>query len=72
MLALPHNQDVFALSDKNVRSMPISERKVTAFLAYSLLILLIMLIIPASAYAIPGTPTFGAEATFNNALLSPE
>jgi len=52
--------------------MPISEIKVTAFLAYSLLILLIMLIIPASAYAIPGTPTFGAEATFNNALLSPE
>ena len=57
------------MSDKNVRSMPVSERKATAFLAYSLLILLIILLLPASAYAITGTPTFGAEATFNNALF---
>ncbi len=60
--------------------MPVSEKKVTAFLAYSLLILLIILLLPAPAYAVsnqagsgpvppnlslPGTPSFGAEAPFN-------
>ena len=62
-------------------SVPVSEKKVTAFLAYSLLILLIILLLPAPAYALstqagsgpvppnlslPGTPSFGAEAPFNS------
>ena len=53
------------MSETTRRRLPVPKRKVTAFLAYPLLILLIILLIPASAYAAPHNPVFGPETLFN-------
>lgn len=53
------------MSERNRRSLPVSVRKFTTLLTSSLLILLMILMLPAQALAIPGTANFGAAAVFN-------